>query len=66
MSSVPIILVDGSIVIISGENLDDFCTLQVLSQMSKWFSANKLSLNIDKTNAITFVTKRLPMISIKQ
>jgi hypothetical protein len=28
--------------------------------MSKWFSANKLSLTLDKTNVIKFVTKKLP------
>jgi hypothetical protein len=33
-------------------NLDDFCMLsnRVLSLMSKWFAANKLALNLDKTN----------------
>jgi hypothetical protein len=28
--------------------------------MSKWFSANKLSLNLDKTNIIKFITKNSP------
>jgi hypothetical protein len=28
--------------------------------MSKWFSANKLSLNLEKTNVIKFVTKISP------
>jgi hypothetical protein len=28
--------------------------------MSKWFSANKLSLNLDKTNVIKFITKNSP------
>jgi hypothetical protein len=32
-------------------------TIKVLSQMSKWFSANKQSLNLGKTNVIKFVTK---------
>ena len=33
---------------------------KVLSQMSKWFSANKLSLNLEKTNVIKFITKNSP------
>jgi hypothetical protein len=39
---------------ISNKNLDDFCILsnKVLSQISKWFSANKLSPNLDKHNKI--------------
>jgi hypothetical protein len=28
--------------------------------MSKWFSADKLSLNLDKTNATEFITKNSP------
>jgi hypothetical protein len=28
--------------------------------MSKWFAANKLSLNLDKTNLIKFITKNSP------
>jgi hypothetical protein len=58
-SLVTIIFADDTSVIISSKNLDDFCTLpnKVLSQMSKWFSASKLSLNLDKTNVIQFITK---------
>ena len=50
-SSIPLIFADDTSVIISGKNLDDFCMLssEVLSQMSKWFPANKLSLNLEKT-----------------
>jgi hypothetical protein len=60
-SSIPIIFVDTS-VISSSKKLDDFCILlnKVLSQMSKWFSASKLSLNLDKTNVIKFTTKNSP------
>jgi hypothetical protein len=28
--------------------------------MSTWFSVNKLSLNLDETNVIKFITKNLP------
>jgi hypothetical protein len=35
-----------------------FHTIQkVLSQMSKWYSENKLSVNLDKTNIVKFVKK---------
>jgi hypothetical protein len=54
-SLIPIIFAD---IIISSKNFDDFCMLsnKILSQMSKWFSANKLSLNLDKTNVIKFIS----------
>jgi hypothetical protein len=60
--SVLIKFVDGTNVIISRKNLDDFCILsnRILSHMSKWFAANKLALNLDKTNIITFITKHSP------
>jgi hypothetical protein len=46
-SSIPLIFADDTSVIISSKNLDDFCILsnKVLS-MSKWFSANKLPVNL--------------------
>ena len=43
--SEPLILADGTGVIISGENVDDFCALlNVVSYMSKWFGARKFVL----------------------
>jgi hypothetical protein len=53
---------DGTSVIISRKNLDDFCMLsnRAVSLMSKWFAANKLTLNLDKTNRIKFTTINLP------
>jgi hypothetical protein len=58
-SSIPIIFAEDTSVIISSKNLYNFCILsnKVLSQMSKRFSADKLSLNLDKTNVIKFTTK---------
>jgi hypothetical protein len=58
-SSNPILFADDTSVIISNTNLDDFCTIsnKFFSQIRKWFSANKLSLNLDKTNVIKFTTK---------
>jgi hypothetical protein len=50
--SVPIILAYDTSVIISSKNIDDFCLLsnRALSHMSTWFTANKMALNLDKTN----------------
>jgi hypothetical protein len=50
--SEPILLADDTNVIISSKNFDDFSTMSntVLSHMSKWFTSNKLVLNLDKTN----------------
>jgi hypothetical protein len=49
-SSIPTIFADNTSVIISAKNLDYFCMLlnKVLPQINKWFSANKLSLNLKK------------------
>jgi hypothetical protein len=56
----------GISVIISSKNFDDFCTKSniVLSHMSKWFTANKLALNLDKTNTIKFVTNNSPQYAL--
>jgi hypothetical protein len=45
-----VIFADDSTVIISSKKFDDFLTRlkTVLSQMSKWFCANKFALNTDK------------------
>jgi hypothetical protein len=49
-----IIYADDTSVIISTKKFDDFCRIsnKVLCCMSKCFAANKLSLNLDKTNII--------------
>jgi len=46
-------------VLISSRNLEDFCSVSnlVVSHMIKWFAANKLVVNLDKTNIIKFITK---------
>jgi hypothetical protein len=58
-SSTPKIFADDTSVIICSKTLDGFCTLsnKVLSQMSKWFTANKLALDLDETNVIKFIIK---------
>jgi hypothetical protein len=59
--AIPIIFADDTSIIISSKNLD-FCMLsnRVLSLMSKWFAANMLTLNLDKTNIIKFTTVNVP------
>jgi hypothetical protein len=61
-SSIHISFADDTSVTISGKHVNDYCILsnKVLSQMSKWFSANKLSLNLEETNVIKFITKNSP------
>jgi hypothetical protein len=60
--SEPIILADDTSFIISCKKSNDFHTLSniVLCHMNKWFSANKLALNLDKANIIKSVTKSSP------
>jgi hypothetical protein len=52
--SEPIIFSYDTGVIISSKHFDDFCAMPniVLSHMSRWFSANKLALSLDKYNKI--------------
>jgi hypothetical protein len=40
--------------------ISEWFQIQFLSYMSKWFTVNKLALNVDKTNIIKFVTNNLP------
>jgi hypothetical protein len=48
--SEPIIFADDTSVIISSKKFDDFHTTSniILSQMSKWFTASKFALNLEK------------------
>jgi hypothetical protein len=64
--AIPIIVANDTKVIISSKNLDEFCMLsnRVLSLMSKWFAANKLALNLDKTNIIKFITINVPQCPV--
>jgi hypothetical protein len=63
-SSEPIIFADEISLIISRKKKDDFCTMSiiVLSHMNKWFTANKLDLNLDKIKTIKFVTNHYSML----
>jgi hypothetical protein len=60
-----IIFTDDSSVIITNKNFDDFCTLTntVLSHMSLRFTANELTLSLDKTK-IKFVTNSSPQCAL--
>jgi hypothetical protein len=55
--SEPTLFVDDTSVIISNRNFEDFYTIShsVLSSMIEWFSANKLVLNLEKTNIMKYV-----------
>jgi hypothetical protein len=56
----PILFADGTSVIISNGNFRDFSATSnlVLSRMIEWF-ADKLILNLEKTNIMKFVTKNM-------
>jgi hypothetical protein len=64
--SEPILFTDDTSVIISSKNFDDFSTVSntVLSHMSKWFTSNKLVLNLDKTNIIKLITNKSPQYDL--
>jgi len=55
----PILFADDTRVIISRRNYEDFCSVSdlVLPHTIKWFAANYLVLNLDKTNIMKFITK---------
>jgi hypothetical protein len=62
----PIIFSDDRNVIISRKNFYDFCTMSniVPPHMRKWFTANKLALNLDKTNIIKFKAHNSPQYAL--
>ena len=61
-----IMFADDTNIFISGHNLDDLTKTanNELNEISDWFSANLLSLNIKKTNYILFGHKKLADISL--
>ena len=62
----PILFADNTSVIISNRNFIEFSTTAnlVLACMIEWFSANKLILNLEKTNIMKFVTNNLPCCAL--
>jgi hypothetical protein len=57
---------DDTSAIISNRNFIEFSTTAnvVLARMIEWFSANKLILNLEKTNILKFVTNNLPYCAL--
>jgi hypothetical protein len=62
----PIIFADDTSFIISSKNLEDFCMFsnRVVTFMGKRFAPNKLTLNLDKTYIIKFITYNSPQYPI--
>jgi len=62
----PVLFAYDTSVIISNENFIDFATSanQILAHMIEWFSANKLVLNLEKTNIMKFVTINQPYCAL--
>jgi hypothetical protein len=58
----PILFTYDTSVIVSGKSFDDFSTISntILCHMSKWFTSNKLVLNLDKS-IIKFITNHHSM-----
>jgi hypothetical protein len=59
--SFPALLPDDTSVVITDTNRSNFLknSREIFSILNKWFSANLLSLNYDKTNFLQFKTKKL-------
>jgi hypothetical protein len=62
----PTLFADDTNVIISNRNFIEFSITVNLVQahMIEWFSANKLVLNLEKTNIMKFVTNNLPYCAL--
>jgi len=61
-----ILFADDTTVIISNRNFIEFSTTVnlVLARMIEWFSANKIVLNLEKTDILKFVTNNLPYCAL--
>jgi hypothetical protein len=64
--SEPILFDDDAGVIISSIKFEDFCTISnlILSHVTEWFAANKLVLNLEKTNIMKSVTNNSPHCAV--
>ena len=62
----PMLFADDTSVIISNRNFIEFSTTAnlVLACMIEWFSANKLVLNLEKTNIMKCVINSLPYCAL--
>jgi hypothetical protein len=69
--SEPSLFADDTSVIISSKNSDDFSVKSntvlslSLSHISKWFTSNKLVLNVHKYKIITFITNKSAQYDLK-
>jgi hypothetical protein len=65
--SEPILFADDTSVVICSKNFYYFPTIPntILSHMNKWFTSNKLVLNLDETNVIKFITNKSPQYYLK-
>jgi hypothetical protein len=61
----PILFADGTSIIVTNSNPTDFISdiMTVFEYLNKWFRANSLSLNVDKTHFIQFTTKMDPKLT---
>jgi hypothetical protein len=66
-TAAPVIFADDTIILFAHSNIIDFNKNihVVFVTFSKWFRANKLSLNFNKTNYIHFTTKRSMTVNVK-
>jgi len=64
--TVPVLFADDTSIIVKSPNSKDFQTNMVtaFNYVNKWFKANLLSINIDKTHYIQFKTKNKPTLDI--
>jgi len=63
----PIIFADDTSILFAHSNLTDFNTEIhiIFAALNKWFRANQLSLNFNKTNYVHFTTKRNMSVNYK-
>jgi hypothetical protein len=64
--SKPILFADGTNIIVANSNPTHFISdiTTIFEYLNKWFRANSLSLNFDKTHFMQFTTKNGPQINL--
>ena len=55
----PVLFADDTSVIISSRNVEDVCSSSNLFLSHKWFAAINLVLNLEETNVMKFITKKV-------
>jgi hypothetical protein len=66
-TAAPVIFADDTIILFAHSNLIDFNKNihTVFATLNKWFRANHLSLNFNKTNYVHLTTKRNMSVNLK-